>query len=261
MPQNSLSTPKDKTATTPVAPPGYDLVNLPSFIRPANVNTKIVPAAPKVSAGGQIVADVNAANPQTIQVREPQLFAQPVQTHESTHIYQFSRNPQFIGNAPNAGTNANTMYGYGGVEGLEQALKQGKTIADFDLEKQAQMVSDYQKLSAEAIKKGDRAGLSRITLAYHPFVSQLSKIPDKTADMTRMTKQDLTPAAPGLPPATVPGVPMMADPLLGGDPITYTVSQLKNMAAARNPAATGSKTKRFANGKTGVWDGHGWVAQ
>jgi hypothetical protein len=46
-----------------------------------------------------------------------------------------------------------------------------------------------------------------------------------------------------------------------------TVQQLKQEASQRNPSPQGAagriigQTKRFANGKTGVWDGTGWVAQ
>jgi hypothetical protein len=43
-----------------------------------------------------------------------------------------------------------------------------------------------------------------------------------------------------------------------------TVQQLKAQAAQRNPAAIGHKIgekKSFANGRIGVWDGHGWEAK
>ncbi|CAN5950982.1 unnamed protein product [Sphagnum jensenii] len=177
------------------------------------------------------------------------MFTQPVQTHEATHVYQLSRNDGFLDDAMDTknfvGKNAGTLLDYGGISGLENAINQRKTIANFNAEQQAQIVSDYQRLVAEAIKKGDRKALSRVTAAYHPFVSQLASIPPRGEDMTKMTKQDLSPAAPSVPPATVAGMPMVPDPLLGGG---YNTSSPKV-----------GQTKRFANGKIGVWDGHGWV--
>jgi hypothetical protein len=229
-------------------PPDYKIQNLPAFIRPANADTKILPAPPKAySANATIIADVDPNSPTTISVRQPQLFTQPVQTHESTHIYQLSRNDGFLDNAMDtknfAGKTAETLLDYDGISGLENAIKQRKTIANFNAEQQAQIVSDYQRLVADALNKGDRKALSRVTAAYHPFVSQLASIPPKGADMTKMTQQDLTPSAPSVPPATVAGMPMVTDPLLGSS-VAPKVGQ----------------TKRFVNGKIGVWDGHGWRA-
>ena len=243
--------PQQDKMTLPPPPKtlGYELSNLPAFIRPANVNTKIDPAAQQLLGGGTVVADVQRSNPTTIQVREPGMFTQPVQTHESTHVYQFSRNPQFIDNATSAantttGKNFASISGYGGIEGLEQAINNRKTIANFNAEQQAEMVADFQKLTGDALKKGDRKALARVTAAYHPFVSQLASIPPKGADMTKMTRQDLTPAAPSVPPATVIGVPLTADPLIGG---------------AAGPKV--NDTKRFENGRMAFWDGHGWRAK
>jgi hypothetical protein len=283
MPQNPLSSPKDKKDTTPAAPTppnGYQLTNLPAFIRYANVNTKIVPAAQwDIPNLGKVIADVSPANPQTIEVRDPKLFAQqPYQTHESTHVYQYSRNPAFVDGSRVGHSTVSSDYDYGGISGMENALRNHKTIANFNLEQQAQIVADYQRMTADALRRKDAKYLARITAAYHPFVSQLAHIPPKGADMKHMTPQDLAPAAPGLPPPTVIGVPLAPDLLLGGDPVypmQHSLSQLKTMAAMRapelqykskigNPAATGIKIgtkKTFSSGKIGVWDGHGWRAQ
>lgn len=248
-----------KTPVAPKAPPGYEIQNLPDFIRPANVGTKTIPSPQWTIPGlGKIIADVKSDNPHTIEVREPQLFAQPQQTHESTHVYQFSRNPEFADNLKRPALTSQQSYGYGGIEGLEQAIKNRKTINDFNIEQQADIVSDYQAMTSEALKRNDAKALARVTAAYHPFISQFARIPQKGTDMTRMTQQDLNPVAPGLPPATVIGVPLTADPLLGK---TYTPAELKSMASQRVTNSTGpmvGDTKKFKSGKIGAWDGHGW---
>jgi len=102
------------------------------------------------------------------------------------------------------------------MDGLMQAQKQGKTIADFNPEQQADMVEHYQAITQHAIKTGNRAMLAQATAAYEPYVGQLARIPGKGANMTQMSQQDLTPPAPGVPPATVAGMPMYPSKLLGG---------------------------------------------
>lgn len=205
----------------PTPPPGYTLADLPPFLRKSNVGTKVVNAPPMRIGQGTVDADVDPANPHTIEVRNPQAFTQPVQTHESTHVFQESRNPAFVQAGLNLQTNTQgtpAMYDYGGVDGLLQAQRQGKTISNFSPEQQATMVADYQRATQDAIKRGDGATLARVTAAYHPFVGQLAKIPPKGANMTTMTSADLTPPAPGLPPATVAGMPMLPDKLIADTP-------------------------------------------
>lgn len=253
----------------PVPPPGYSIVNLPSFLKPANAGTKTVRAESEVDPSGQVIADVRQSDPSTIEVREPRDFTQPVQTHESTHVYQFSRNQPFVDRAFNSPKAHATKegYDYGGIKGLEQALRNHKTIADFNTEQQSDMVADYQRLTQEAIRKGDKVALARITAAYHPFVNQLAKIPPSGANMGQMTKQDLNPDAPPVPPSTVAGMPMLPDKLVGGEvgpAKRYTANELNNQAKQLNPPANGHKigeTKKFTNGRTGVWDGHGWESK
>jgi hypothetical protein len=260
--------PKDSPTPKPIPPPGYEIQNLPDFLKPANANTKIASAPPMKINGNIVDSDVDPAKPNTIEVRTPAAFTQPIQTHESTHIFQESRNPAFLQSgmklqAKTQGTPA--MYDYGGIEGLEKALQQGKTIAHFTPEQQARMVEDYQKATQDAIRRGDPAALARVTAAYHPLIGQLAKIPPKGANMTQMTQQDLTPAAPPVPPATVAGMPLLPDKLIGGATAPpKTVQQLKSQALRLNPVAGGHKigeVKKFANGKTGVWDGNGWEAK
>jgi hypothetical protein len=176
-----------------------------------------------------------------------------------------SRNPAFT-SAIQGQQQATSQkdFDYGGVEGLMAAQRAHKTIANFSAEQQARMVEDYQKATQDAIRRGDPAALARVTAAYHPLIGQLAKIPPKGANMAQMTQQDLTPAAP-MPPVSVAGMPLLPDKLIGGATAPpKTVQQLKAQAAQRNPAAIGHKIgekKSFANGRIGVWDGHGWEAK
>jgi hypothetical protein len=197
----------------PKPPTGYTVQDLPDFLRASNQNTKVVPAARNNTA----IATVDVADPNTIKVREPQLFTNPVYTHESTHVYQMSRNPGVVKDVENryATGKLPAGYDYGGVDGLLKAQQQRKTIAHFGPEQQARMVEDYQRQTKEAMAAGNAALLDKITKAYHPFIQQLAGLPGKNDSMTTMTKADLTPAAPGPPAASVSGV-MYPDKLLGG---------------------------------------------
>ena len=198
----------------PKPPAGYTLMDLPSFERQANVGTKVVSAPPMQIGSGQVVADVDPANPTTIQVRYPAGYTPAVNTHESTHVYQQSRNTAFANPQGQQQATTAKAYDYGGMDGLLQAQQQGKTIASFTPEQQATMIADYQQQTQQAIAKRDPGTLAKVTAAYHPFVSQLAAIPPSGANMQQMTQQDLTPPAPGLPPATVAGMPMQPDKLL-----------------------------------------------
>lgn len=200
----------------PTPPSGYTLEDLPAFMRESNVGTKTISAPPMVVGSGRVVADVDPANPRTIEVREPSLYTAPVNTHESTHVFQQSRNPAFASLQGQQQVTSAKGYDYGGMDGLIQARQQGKTIAHFTPEQQATMVADYQRETQDAIRRGDRAALAKAQSAFEPFVGQLANIPGKDANMTQMSQQDLTPAAPGVPPATVAGMPLLPSKLIGG---------------------------------------------
>jgi hypothetical protein len=200
--------------STPAPPLGYAIDTQPAFLQPTVAQTKFV-AAP---ANGKAVAEVDADSPNTIKVREPGKFTPGIQTHEETHVFQRSRktdDPGLIDTvmnylrptpAPKAG------YDYGGIEGLEQARAQGKTIANYGPEAQAEIVRNFQEQTQQAIKSGDTNLLDRVNAAYAPFVRQLAALPAK--DDTSNTI-DTKPAAPGLPPSSVTGI-MKPDALLGG---------------------------------------------
>ena len=199
----------------PTPPPGYTLDDLPPFERESAVGTKMVNAPPMAIGQGRVVADVDPANPKTIEVREPSLYDKPTNTHEFTHVFQLSRNPAFASMRGQQQATTPADYDYGGVDGLLQAQLQRKTISSFTPEQQANMVADYQRETQDAIAKGDRVKLAKLNAAYGLYVRQLSNIPGKDANMTQMTQQDLTPPAPGPPASTVAGMPLVPDKTIG----------------------------------------------
>lgn len=215
-------------SANPVAPPpGYSLEDVPAFLRPtaATMNVQVQPP------NGIDVARVTSTNPNTVEVNEPSQFGQPQLDHEVTHGYQFSRNPAVVSQMEGdlASGRVPTAYTYGGPQGLIQARQQGKTIADFGPEQQAEMVKDYQQGTQAAIASGDAGKLDRLNQAYGPYLQQLARLPGKNDSMTTMTQQDLTPAAPGLPPASESGI-MAPSKLLGGPmkivpPAGYTLER------------------------------------
>lgn len=200
----------------PTPPPGYSLQDVPDFLKPVAASMRVVVEPPN----GVDIARVTAARPDVIQVNQRDQFGQPQLNHEVTHGFQFSRNPAVvrsleavpIARTPNAPMQS---YDYGGIAGLLAARMKGKTIADFNMEQQAQMVKDWQSATKQAIASGDTARLDLVNRAYAPFIRQLANLPGKNESMTTMTERDLTPPAPGLPPSAETGI-MEPNPLLGG---------------------------------------------
>ena len=82
--------------------------------------------------------------------------------HEVVHVYQYERaGSRYFAEALLA--QQEEGYGYGGVEGLVDALHEGKRISNFNREQQAQIVQDY------VVRSRVRADVS----AYEPFIRQL----------------------------------------------------------------------------------------
>ncbi len=82
--------------------------------------------------------------------------------HEIVHVYQYERaGSRYFAEALLA--QEEEGYGYGGVEGLMDALHKGKQIRNFNREQQAQIVQDY------IVRSKVRADVS----AYEPFIRQL----------------------------------------------------------------------------------------
>src|SRR5487761_1611852 len=82
-----------RMSTNPIAPPlGYSLEDVPAFLRPTAANMEVQVQPPN----GIDVARVTSADPNTVQVNQPDQFGQPQLNHEVTHGYQFSRAPAVV---------------------------------------------------------------------------------------------------------------------------------------------------------------------
>jgi len=82
--------------------------------------------------------------------------------HEIVHVYQYERaGSRYFAEALLA--QREEGYGYGGVEGLADALHKGKQLRNFNREQQAQIVQDYVV----------RARSGADVMAYEPFILQL----------------------------------------------------------------------------------------
>lgn len=185
-------------------PPGYSLEEVPDFLKQTAANSKVVIQPPN----GKDVARVTSTDPTTVQVNQRDQFGQPQLNHEETHVWDFSRNPEIVSQMEadlRTGKLPKT-YTYGGTDGLLQAQQQHKTIADFGPEQHAEMVRNYDEEITAAIKRGDAATVDKLNRAYGPYLDQLANLPGKNDSMTTMTQKDLTPVAPGLPPATESGI-------------------------------------------------------
>ncbi len=199
--------------STPTPPLGYSLEAVPAFLQPTAANSQVVVKPPD----NRSIALVSSKEPNVVQVHEPSQFGQPQLDHEETHVFDLSRNPAVVSQMENdlASGKLPKTYTYGGPDGLLQAQREGKTIADFGPEQRAEMMSDYADGTKQAIARGDAKTLDKLNAAYGRYVHEEASLPGKNDSMTTMTQQDLTPAAPGLPPAEVSGI-LEPNPLLGG---------------------------------------------
>lgn len=250
----------------PTPPAGYNIVTpdstVPAFLQQGvdMSKVKVAPAPPSQTDLQKLaVSYINPSDPYKINVGKPDKFTRPILNHELTHTFQQTRNPA-LGNvsAPvDKNFSIQKRYDYGGIEGLKKAT----SIAHFNEEQQANIVMDYKaaqdaylaKVKAGKATPADLRKMYETHQAYHPLVKQLAAMPGtkenlqpSALDLMRnrnIPTLDLKTEAPGLPSYDTPGLGVApADPLLGGQSV-----------------ATGTK-KRFANGKMGVWDGHGWRA-
>lgn len=196
---------------SPSPPLGYPIEQLPAFLRPTAEQEQIV----RAPSNGVALAEVNADEPNTIKVREPQQFTEPIEAHEMTHAFEMSRNPAFTGplKAEMQSGKLPQGYDYGGEGGLMRARLAGKTIANYGLEQRADMVRNFQEKTKSAIAAGDAAALDRANAAYGEFVREVAAEPDKNDPMTSI---DTRVAPPGLPPATESGL-LFPDKLIGGE--------------------------------------------
>jgi hypothetical protein len=265
--------PAAPAAPTPPAdyildPATADLTTIPSFIRngvdTSKVTQVVEPAsqqgAPDV-AGTETVAE---STPGKIAVYHPSEYTTATRNHEMEHQLQqaqssgtiklpggyelapFGQHPAAAPEQHESGDPRN--YDYGGERGLQQARQHGKTAADFNIEQQADMVSDYKakqdtylaKARAGKITKSDQQAMYQTYQAYHPFIQQMASVPRSLAQDMPSVRALLgigkppslaaKPAAPGLPSYAVAGLGVApADPLLGGQSVALpTSSQAKD---------------------------------
>ena len=84
--------------------------------------------------------------------------------HEIVHVYQYERaGSRYLAEALLA--QREEGYGYGGADGLAEALNHGKRLSNFNREQQAQIVEDY------LLRLRRHADVA----AYAPFIEQLRK--------------------------------------------------------------------------------------
>jgi hypothetical protein len=219
--------------------PAYVSKEPPAFIKQGLDMSKVTEPVkkPETEDDNRSIATTISDKPYEINVYHPEDYGTSVRNHELTHSFQFTRNlaPREVGKL-DATVNTPEQYEYGWVQGLEAAQKNRKTVSDFNLEQQADMVADYKKIhdmyldkaKKGTITKDDERLMYRAQKAYHPFVSQLAKMPAKKDQVTsnpllqllgyaKSPTIDTKPEAPGLPSYDTPGLGMVpADPLMGG---------------------------------------------
>ena len=284
-----LRVPTDK----PIPPSGYSLIpsdsSIPSFIRQgidvSKIKQTVKPSnqqgAPSV-VGTETVAE---ATPGNISIYDPSRYTPQVRNHELEHELQQTQSDGTIklgGGYEVAPFGVHSTmapeqypvgdprnYDYGGQAGLQALTNAHKTAADLNMEQQADLVATYKakqdaylaKVKAGTATPADLKAMYAEHQAYHPIVQQMANVPSSKQETIDSLKTMLglgsktlapAPAAPGLPSYDTAGLGVApADPLMGGQ------SQAIRPVAARK---IGQKM-RFKNGRIGVWDGTGWVAQ
>ncbi len=215
--------------------PGYG--DVPAFLQQGLDMGKVrqVVTEPQNDLDRNATAKENSSDPYKIQVLAPDLYGPPILNHELTHTYQDTRAQGITPASPvtQSGTRA---YSYGGVQGLQAARMQGKTVSDFNPEQQADMVKDYKwehdqylkKAASGKITPADEKRAYDLQQAYHPFIRQLAGMPGQQENLQRSPLKELLgiqkpvaidrrPTPPGLPSYDTPGLGVLpADPLMGG---------------------------------------------
>lgn len=224
----------DPTYLTPAT---KDESTIPAFIRNGIDTSKITQSVQPVSAlstpsmdGTQTIAE---AQPGRIAVTDPAKYTTQTRDHEMTHEFQqsrsngavavpgvgdvapFGQHPTAAPERYDAGDPRN--YSYGGEQALLDAQADGKSIADFNVEQQADLVSHYQakqnaylaKADAGTLTPADENAMHQSYRAYHPLVQQLAAQPKSFSDSLPPLKTMMgigkqaplapAPAAPGLP--------------------------------------------------------------
>lgn len=216
-----------------------DSSDVPAFIKNGIDMSRVrqVEATPQNAEDRNSIAAVGDDDPYKVKVYATDLYGPPIENHELSHTYQATRNPKLNISAPiPRGASREQIYGYGGVQGLQNAINNKKTIADFNVEQQAEIVKDYKALQDKYLQKAKQGKITPEDLkqmyiihqAYHPFIQQFAGMPGQQENLSRSPLLELLgaqkpvpiggpPPAPGLPAYDTPGLGVLpADPLMGG---------------------------------------------
>ena len=222
-------------------PAGYvldaDYSSVPAFLQQGLDMNKVqqVVTTPQTEEDRQSTAAVDSSQPYTIKVLAPDLYGPPILNHELTHTYQDTRSQGISPSSPIT-QSGRAAYDYGGIQGLQSAIANRKTVSDFNAEQQAEMVKDYKfyhdqyltKAAQGKITPADEKKMYALQQAYHPFIRQLADMPGQQENLQRNPLLELLgvqkpatintrPTTPGLPPYDTPGLGVLpADPLMGG---------------------------------------------
>jgi hypothetical protein len=229
-----------------------DYSQVPAFIQQGVDMSKVrqVVTEPQNTADRNSTAGVGGDDPYKVKVYAPDLYGPPILNHELTHTFQDTRNKSLPDPSAPMQRSGRAAYDYGGIKGLQAARLQGKTIANFNAEQQADMVKDYKWYHDQYLKKAatgkitpaDEKGMYDLQQAYHPFIQQLAGMPGTGENLKRNPLLELLgiqkpvplnaqPQPPGLPPYNTPGLGVLpADPLMGGK---SQATPVKNMTLAQ----------------------------
>lgn len=259
----------DMATDQDINPAVTDLSTVPDLIKRV-VNVGSILQAENLGQSGDTAMEgyhtVAEANPGKITVYRPNEYTPYVRNHEMTHELQQTRD---IGGLKLPGNNTIDLpgqvkpyspdryrpgdprnYSYGGQDAL-LAARGKKTIANFNPEQQADIVADYEKAQDDLLAKVQSGKYTQEDLknwqatydAYHPFVEQLSKVPEYSAKRSigtllgmGMPEAPPAPAAPGLPPADTPGLGyIQPDPVMGGVAAALTRPGTTPYMTEKNP--------------------------
>jgi hypothetical protein len=211
---------------------------VPAFIQSGIDMSKVrqVETAPITELDRNSIAKVSDDDPYKVQVLSPDLYGPPILNHELTHTYQETRNKDLPSVSAPVTQSGRAAYDYGGIKGLQTALANRNTIADFNDEQQAEIVKDYKfyhdqylaKAAQGKITPAEEKQMYDLQQAYHPFIQQLADMPSSKVNLDRSPLLELlgiqkpiditgSPKPPGLPSYDTPGLGVLpADPLMGG---------------------------------------------
>jgi hypothetical protein len=180
--------------------------DVPEFERDAASNLQLNEGH---QAGEIAHVDPNNPNP-NLSVDTPDRYTAAVQAHEVAHNIQHNAGDEAVQAQTDKATSQaaiDSVYGYGGTEGLQKHFDSGKTVADLNNEQQASIPQNYMKEFVKAEKAGDGKAMDKLNKAYEPAIRQLRNMANPST-----TTIDTTPDAPGGAPAALLG---LAKPVKG----------------------------------------------